>query len=125
MRISQSERQRALLTWQALQKRISLGVGPTASRWSTYPGEDLTPEKIVRYRKEAHAGYPWRWADLCEQVIERNGHIRSAMHFRRAWAMSDVITWRIDPPQDFENDLPAQFVAAWQTAVPGAIGVAC
>lgn len=100
-----------------MQKRIALGVGPTPARWSTYPGDDLTPEKIMRYRREAHAGYPWRWADLCEQVIERNGHIRSCMHFRRAWAMSDVVTWRIDPPQDFETDLPAQFVAAWQTAV--------
>jgi len=106
-----------MVTWQALQKRVGLGVGPTASRWSTYPGEDLTPAKIVQYRKEAHAGYPWRWADLCEQVIERNGHIRSCMHFRRAWAMSDVVTWRIDPSRDFEGDRAAAFVAAWQTAV--------
>lgn len=114
---SQSDRQRALLSWQALRSRIALGVGPTQARWSTYSADLLSPEKITQYRKEAHTGYPWRWADLCEQVIERNSHIRALMHFRRAWAMSDVITWRIDASEEFQNDRPAQFIAAWQSAV--------
>ena len=110
-------KQREIMSWEALSRRVGLGVGPTPARWSTYPGDELTPEKIVKFRREAHAGYPWRWADLCEQQIENNSHIRSLMHFRRAWAMSDVITWRIDPAKEFENDDAAQFVAAWQSAV--------
>lgn len=112
-----SVRQTKVMSWQALSRRIGLGVGPTPARWSTYPNDELTPEKIIKLRKEAHSGYPWRWADLVEQQIENNSHIRSLMHFRRAWAMSDVITWRIDPPKEFENDEAAQFVAAWQSAV--------
>lgn len=114
---SQSTRQRALQSWDALRQRIALGVGPTPARWSTNPGDGLTPDQIIRCRREAVAGFPWRWADLCEQVIERNSHIRSLMHFRRAWALSDVISWRIDPPKQYESDEVAQFVAAWQTAV--------
>jgi phage gp29-like protein len=31
--------------------------------------------------------------------------------------MSDVITWRIDPPKEFEEDAPSKFVAAWQSAM--------
>lgn len=112
-----SPKQQSLISWEALARRIGLGVGPTAARWSTYPGNELTPEKIIQYRREAHAGYPWRWADLCEQQIENNSHVRSLMHFRRAWAMSDVVTWRIDPAKEFEGDEAAQFVSAWQTAV--------
>lgn len=112
-----TQRQRAVLAFDALKARIGLGVGPTAARWSTYPAEGLTPELIVRYRKEAHCGYPWRWSDLCEQIIERNSHIRALMHFRRAWAVNDSTPWRIDPPREFEGDPLAKKISAAQTAM--------
>lgn len=115
--LSRGRQQSALMAFEALKRRIGLGIGPTPARWSTYPGEGLTPELIVRYRKEAHAGLPWRWADLCEQVIERNSHIQSCMHFRRAWAVNDTSPWRIDPPREFEDDPTAKLVSAWQTAI--------
>lgn len=113
--IPESDRQRALLSWQALRQRIALGVGPTADRWSTNPGDGLTPETIVRCRREAQAGYPWRWADLCEQEIERNDVIKSRLDFRRAWAHQ--VPWRVDAPDHWKGDALAEKIAAWQTAL--------
>lgn len=113
--VNDSARQRALLSWQALRQRIALGLGPTADRWSTYPGDGLTPEEIVRCRKEAHAGYPWRWVDLCEQEIERNAVIQSRMNFRRAWVHQ--VPYRVDAPDHFKGDDLANKMAAWGTAL--------
>lgn len=113
--IRETDRHRALMSWQALRQRISLGVGPTADRWSTNPGDDLTPEKIVRCRREAQAGYPWRWADLCEQEIERNDVIKSRLDFRRAWVHQ--VPYRVDPPDHFKSDRIAVLMAEWGTAL--------
>jgi hypothetical protein len=113
--VPESDRQRALLSWAALRQRIALGVGPTADRWSTNPGDGLTPETIVRCRREAQAGYPWRWADLCEQEIERNDVIKSRLDFRRAWVHQ--VPWRIDLPDHWKGDVLAGKIAAWQTTL--------
>lgn len=113
--IPESDRQKALLSWAALRQRIALGVGPTADRWSTNPGDGLTPETIVRCRREAQAGYPWRWADLCEQEIERNDVIKSRLDFRRAWVHQ--VPYRIDPPDHWKGDALAEKIAGWQTAL--------
>lgn len=104
-----------LLSWAALRQRIALGVGPTADRWSTNPGDGLTPETIVRCRREAQAGYPWRWADLCEQEIERNDVIKSRLDFRRAWPHQ--VPYRVDAPDHFKGDPIAEKMAAWSTAL--------
>lgn len=102
--------QRAL-TIAALMRRIALGAGPTPARWSTYPADDLTPEKIVAARREAHAGYPLQWCDLCTEVLERNAHMRSVFHQRRSWIFS--VPYRIDPPEQFKGDPLARNIAAW------------
>ena len=113
--VGDSERQRAVLSWTALRQRIALGVGPTADRWSTYPGDGLTPEKIVAARKQAHAGYPWQWVDLCEQEMERNPVIQSRHKFRTAWVHQ--VPWRIDPPDHFKGDRLADLMALWGAAL--------
>lgn len=110
-----SLRARMLQTWAALRGRVALAAGPTADRWSTNPGDGLTPELIVRYRREANAGYPWRWADLCEEILERNGPIKSFFHFRRAWIHQT--DWSVDPPPHFKSDDLSKDLAAFQAAV--------
>lgn len=113
--VSDSERQRAVLSWQALRSRIALGLGPTADRWSTYPGDGLTPEKIVQARKQAHAGFPWQWVDLCEQEMERNAVIQSRHRFRTAWVHQ--VNYRVDPPDHFKGDVIAEKLALWAGAL--------
>lgn len=110
-----SLRSRMLQTWAALRGRVALAAGPTADRWSTNPGDALTPENIVRFRREATAGYPLRWVDLCEQILERNGPVQSFFKFRRAWIHQT--DWSIDPPQHFKGDDLSKDLAAFQSAV--------
>ncbi len=112
-----SLRSRMLQTWAALRRRVALAAGPTADRWSTNPGDGLTPENIIRYRRQANAGYPWQWVDLCEQILERNGPVKSFFHFRRAWIHQT--DWSVDPPAHFKDDELSKDLAAFQTAVLG------
>lgn len=114
-RVTESDRQRAATSWLALRQRIALGLGPSADRWSTYPGDNLTPEKITQARKQAHAGYPLMWADLCEQEFERNSVIQGRHKFRTAWVHQ--VPWRIDPPDHFKGDRLSNLLAAWATTL--------
>ena len=108
----QGPRARQAMTVAALMRRIALAAGPTAARWSTYPGDAaITPDLIFQARREAHAGYPLRWFDLCQEVIELNSHLRSVFHQRRAWIFP--IPYRTDPPENFKQDPLAQALAAW------------
>jgi len=113
--LSQSARNRMVMTKQALMARIAMGSLPTADRWSTNPADNLTPETITRCRREAEAGYPWRWADLCEQLLMRNGYLKSFAAFRRAWVHQ--VPWNVQPPPHLQDDPLAKKIAAWQTAV--------
>lgn len=112
-----SLRAQRALTIAALMRRIGLAAGPTQARWSTYPADDLTPEKIVQARREAHAGYPLQWCDMVTEVLERNPHLRSVFHQRRAWIFS--VPYRVDPPEHFKGDPLARNIAAWVGAALG------
>lgn len=114
-----SPRARASMTLGALLSRIALAAGPYATRYSTYPASDLTPEAIVSARREAHNGYPMRWAEMVEEVSERNTHWKAVAHKRRAWIFG--VPCRVDPPEQFRDDRPAQMLAAWLTAVVAGI----
>ena len=114
-----SGRSRQVMTLAALLQRIGLAAGPYASRYSTYPASDLTPEAIVAARRQAHQGYPMQWCEMVEEILERNTHIKACSHKRRSWIYG--VPCRVDPPEQFKDDLLAKFVAGWCTAVIGGI----
>jgi len=70
-----AELARALRSIEALFGRVSYDAGPSWTRFSSYPATDLTPDKIVGAQREADAGYPLRWAEMDEQVRERDAHL--------------------------------------------------
>lgn len=91
----------ALLTPEAYFGKITYDAGPSWTRFSSYPANDLTPEKIVGAQQEAAAGWPLRWAEMVEQVLERDSHL-SAISQQR---VDDVIkgSWRLQraAPDDY------------------------
>jgi 2'-5' RNA ligase len=113
-----SARAQRAMTIGALMKRIALGAGPTMARWSLYPEDDITPTRIIQARREAHAGYPLQWCDLVTGVHERNSHLRSVWHQRRAWIF--LAPYNCVPPEYFDQgDVLAYNLAAWTAAALG------
>src|SRR5262249_1076823 len=43
----------------------------------THPGYGLSPQRILRIYRDAEFGYVWPQCDLFDDVIERDGHLRS------------------------------------------------
>lgn len=84
---------RDLLGDDAYLGRISTFAGPSATRFSSYPATDLTPEKISGAQQEALAGYPLRWSEMIEQIISRDAHLAGIAQQR----VDDVVkgTWRL------------------------------
>jgi phage gp29-like protein len=70
-----AELARAIRSIEALFGRVSYDAGPSWTRFSSYPATDLSPDKIVTAQREADAGYPLRWAEMDEQVRERDAHL--------------------------------------------------
>lgn len=68
----------------AFEAQVTAGAGPTIDRHSTYPATSLDPEKIESVMREATLGIVYRYADLCEQIRQRDAHLRSVDHGRRA-----------------------------------------
>ena len=74
---------RAARSLEALLGLVSPSAGPTASRWSSYPATDLTPAKIIDALRQADQGYPLKWAEMVEQVLERDGDLSGMALIRR------------------------------------------
>src|SRR5579863_908305 len=70
-----TELAKVLRSVEALFGRVSYDAGPSWTRFSSYPATDLTPDKIVTAQREADAGYPLRWAEMDEQVRDRDAHL--------------------------------------------------
>jgi len=68
---------------EALLGLVSPSAGPVGSRWSSYPATDLTPAKIVDALRQADQGYPLKWAEMVEQVLERDGDLSGMALIRR------------------------------------------
>jgi phage gp29-like protein len=89
-----SERVRqSLASVDAYFGRVSYDAGPSWSRFSSYPANDLTPEKIAGAQQEAVAGYPLRWTEMTEQILSRDAHLAGIGQQR----VDDVIkgSWRL------------------------------
>jgi phage gp29-like protein len=52
-------------------------------RWSTHPGFGLTPDLVNAVFRAAEGGLVWRQADLFDDVLESDGHLRSLVLGRR------------------------------------------
>lgn len=65
----------AIRSAEALFGRIGPHAGPSWTRNSSYPATDLTPTKIVNAQRLADQGYPLVWAEMEEQVRERDAHL--------------------------------------------------
>jgi hypothetical protein len=70
-----AELARAIRSIEALFGRVIYDAGPSWTRFSSYPATDFSPDKIVTAQREADAGYPLRWAEMDEQVRERDAHL--------------------------------------------------
>ena len=51
-------------------------------RWSTHPGTGATPEGLISVFRGAEAGWLSRQADLFDDLIENDGHLRSLIESR-------------------------------------------
>ena len=97
---------------EALRGRISYQAGPQHTRYSTYIATGLSPATVYSVLRDADLGIMYRWADLCEQVLERDGHLRSVDRGRRVEVSGKP--FRVQPL----NDTPtAQFLAKFIRAV--------
>lgn len=67
----------------ALYGRITYGAGPTPTRYSAYVGTGIEPTTIWDVQMQRNIGYPQLWVDLCEQTIERDGHLGGISETRR------------------------------------------
>lgn len=52
-------------------------------RWSTYPSNGLTPERLARILREADNGDVMRQAELFEEMEERDAHLSSQFQIRK------------------------------------------
>jgi phage gp29-like protein len=72
---AESDLFRLLRTFGAYAGRVSSDAGPSYDRYSSYPANDLTPDKIIGAQREARAsGIPLRWVEMIDQVLSRDGH---------------------------------------------------
>lgn len=72
-----------LRSQEALFGRTTYGAGPSPTRYSSYPGTGLEPTAIWNLQVLRNNGYPQQWVELCEQVIERDGHLGGIIDTRR------------------------------------------
>jgi phage gp29-like protein len=67
---------------EALRGRISYTAGPTLTRYSTYPADGISAEMIKSAQKSADLGYPRLQAEMYEQIIEADAHLRGVAKAR-------------------------------------------
>ena len=77
------EAERKLRSRDALLGRTTYYAGPSQDRYSAYPGTGLEPQQIWNLILLRNQGYPDLWTQLCEQVLERDGHLGSVFDTRR------------------------------------------
>lgn len=87
------ELMRALRTQEAYFGKISTDAGPTLTRFSSYPANDLNPQAIIAAQQQAFAGFPLIWSEMVEQVLSRDSHLSGIAQQR----IDDVIkgSWRL------------------------------
>lgn len=67
----------------ALRGWLSGGAGPMLTRTSTYPATALNPAKIYDILIELDRGITYRFADMSQQVLQRDAHLAGVDRARR------------------------------------------
>jgi len=86
-----------------------IAVASVRDRWSTYPSNGLTPERLTAILREADAGDLYRWAELAEDMEEKDTHLGSIMQTRKLAVLG--VDWEV-MPFDSDNEQDVQ-VAEW------------
>ncbi|MEK6744286.1 MAG: DUF935 family protein [Nitrospirota bacterium] len=71
-------------------------------RYSSYPSQGLTPERLAAILKEADQGYVLRQAELAEEIEEKDGHLGSVLQSRKLAVAG--LTWEVLPASESAED---------------------
>jgi phage gp29-like protein len=89
----------------ALYAAASTHPDPAMDRYLLHPGSGVTPQLVVAYYQHAEAGWPMEQCDLFDDVIERDGHLRSVLS-SRALAVAGK-KWQVMAGGDSADDVRA------------------
>lgn len=89
-----------------------IAVASVRDRWSSYPSNGLTPERLSAILREADAGELYRWAELAEEMEEKDGHLGSIMQTRKLSLLG--IDWEVLPyDSEADHDVELATWVAW------------
>lgn len=71
-------------------------------RWSTYPSQGLTPERLATIFKEADQGDVYRQVELFEEMEEKDPHLFSILQTRKLAVLG--LDWEVMPYSDKRQD---------------------
>ena len=78
-------------------------VASIRDRWSTYPSQGLTPQRLALILKEADAGDVMRQSELFEEMEEKDAHLASVLQTRKNAVLG--LEWKIEPASDEAQDI--------------------
>ena len=79
-----------------------IGISSVRDRWSTYPSDGLTPQRLAQIFKEADAGDVYRQMELFEEMEGKDAHLFSLLQTRKNAVTGvdfDVLPYA-DTPED-------------------------
>jgi phage gp29-like protein len=79
-----------------------IAVTTIRDRWSTYPSQGLTPQKLADIFKEADGGDVYRQAELFEEMEEKDTHLFSELQTRKNAVLG--LDYDLDPYSDSAED---------------------
>ncbi len=85
-----------------------IAVASIRDKWSTYPSQGLTPDKLARIFKEADQGDVFRQAELFEEMEEKDGHLASILQTRKLAVLGtdyEIHSYSDDPDDVAAADL--------------------
>ena len=71
-------------------------------RWSSYPSNNLTPERLAAIFREADQGDLLRQSELFEEMIEKDAHLATVFQTRALALLS--LDWNIEPVSEDAKD---------------------
>lgn len=80
-----------------------IAVASIRDKFSTYPSNGLTPERLARIFKEADAGDVYRQMELFEEMEEKDTHLFSILQTRKNAVLSleyEILPYSSDNPED-------------------------
>jgi phage gp29-like protein len=86
-----------------------VAVAAIRDRWSAYPSQGLTPQKLATIFKQADGGDIYSQAELCEEMEEKDTHLFSQLQTRKNAVLG--LDYEVAPYSDSSEDRKiAEFV---------------